>query len=60
MRGGQRPFGIVPKFHPFWWDHPSLRDPIGTLGSQNRDRDSGYTIIVQDFTQQTDQVYSLL
>ena len=23
--GGQRPFGIFPFFHPFWWCHPSLR-----------------------------------
>ena len=22
--GGQRPFGIFPKIHPFWWGHPSL------------------------------------
>ena len=22
--GGQRPFGIFPKFHPFWYRHPSL------------------------------------
>ena len=22
--GGQRPFGIFPKVHPFWWCHPSL------------------------------------
>ena len=24
MRGGQRPFGIFPKIHPFWYRHPSL------------------------------------
>ena len=23
--GGQRPFGIFPKIHPFWYRHPSLR-----------------------------------
>ena len=27
-RGGQRPFGIFPKIHPFWWAQASLREAL--------------------------------
>ena len=29
--GGQRPFGIFPKIHPFWWGHPSLNVCMYTI-----------------------------
>ena len=43
MRGGagQRPFGIFPKSHPFWYRHPSLRkyymDLLGFRASVMKD-----------------------